>query len=342
MVDDAIKTGTPSAASPAAEEAARDAAMLSGLATLAEAMAAGFQAQGMAALQAGDLDRAGEAETRFSSLFLGIRRAIALKMKLRRQREETQREAGQDRDLRRDQKDDRRQAVADRVSRAIAKAKPAARERLTAGLWEKLTEDERIDADLADTALPIEALIRRLCREIGLSRHALAAALDPDLATAEPAAGPAAAAPASPAQPDPRYSRYTNGHYHVVPAADLGLPEGDTYLVNITTGEVFQSSTGDVVKRLPMDDRPPDSARSAPQASSAPPAEAAPPDPGGTGPAAAPASPEPRPPPAAAVPPFGRALPSDWRTWTRADWLENRRRLREEQLRLHASKPHPF
>ena len=321
--------------------------MLSGLATLAEALAAGFQAQGMAALQASDLDRAGEAETRFSSLFLGIRRAIALKMKLRRQREEAQREAGQDRDWRRDQKGDRRGAVADRVSRGIAAGKPQARERLTAKLWEKLTEDERIDADLADTALPIEALIRRLCREIGLSRHALAAALDPDLAAAGPAASPAAAAPASPAQPDPRYSRYTKGHYHVVPAADLGLPEGDTYLVNITTGEVFQSSTGDVVKRLPMDDRPPDLTRSVPPASSPPPAEAAPPDPGGTGPpggagpTAAPASPDPRPSPAAAVLPSERSLPSDWRTRTRADWVESRRRLREEQRRLHPTAPRP-
>ena len=98
--------------------------MLSGLATLAEAMAAGFQAQGMAALQADDLDRAGEAETRFSSLFLGIRRAIALKMKLRERQQKARREAEDDRGRRQDEKDDRRQAVADRVSRAIAKAKP--------------------------------------------------------------------------------------------------------------------------------------------------------------------------------------------------------------------------
>lgn len=321
--------------------------MLSRMAHLAEALATGFQARGMAALEADDLDRAGEAETRFSSLFLGIRRAIALKMKLRKRHEEAGREAEADRDRRQDEKDDRREAVAEGVSRGIAAGKPEAREKLTADLWERLTEDERIDADLADTALPIEALIRRLCREIGLSRHALAAALDPDLATAEPAAGPAAAAPASPAQPDPRYSRYTKGHYHAVPAADLGLPEGDTYLVNITTGEVFQVSTGDIVKRLPMDDRPPDPARSVPPVGSAPPAEAAPPDPGGTGPlggagpAAAPASPDLGPPPSATVPPSGWRLPSDWRTWTRADWLESRRRLREEQIRLRAPKPRP-
>jgi hypothetical protein len=43
--------------------------MLSRMAALAEALAAGFRAQGVAALRAGDLDRAGKAEAGFSSLF---------------------------------------------------------------------------------------------------------------------------------------------------------------------------------------------------------------------------------------------------------------------------------
>ncbi len=132
--------------------------VLSELTELALGLARGFQAQGVAALEAGDLDRAGEAETRFSSLFLGIRRAIALKMKLREQHEKAQREAESHKDRRRGEKDDRRRAVAERLSRAIAAEKPEAKERLTAELWERLTEDERIDADLADTALPIEIL----------------------------------------------------------------------------------------------------------------------------------------------------------------------------------------
>ncbi|MGO1078554.1 hypothetical protein [Inquilinus sp. CA228] len=184
---DPITAETPSAASPATDEAAQDTAALSRLAGLAEALATGFQAQGIAALKTGDLDRAGEAETRFSSLFLGIRRAIALKMKLREQREEAKRKAETQRDRRQDEKDHRRHAVADRVSRAIAAEKPEAKERLTAELWERLTEDERIDADLADTALPIDILIQRLRRDIGLSRRALAAALDPDETTEQDA-----------------------------------------------------------------------------------------------------------------------------------------------------------
>jgi hypothetical protein len=56
MADDAIRAETPSAASPATDEA--DIAMLSRMAALAEALALAFQAQGGAALKAGDLDRA--------------------------------------------------------------------------------------------------------------------------------------------------------------------------------------------------------------------------------------------------------------------------------------------
>ncbi|WP_342242290.1 hypothetical protein, partial [Inquilinus sp. OTU3971] len=110
---------------------------------LAEAMATGFQARGMTALKAGDLDRAGEAETRFSNLFLGIRRAIALKARLRQQREDAQRRAAARKHRRQDEKDRRRRAVAERMSRAIAEARPEAREKLTTDLWERLTEDER-------------------------------------------------------------------------------------------------------------------------------------------------------------------------------------------------------
>ena len=152
----------------------------------------GGVAEAVAALQAGDLDRAGKAEAHFSRLFLGIRRAIALRARLRQQREEAQRRAASRNDRLQDEKDGRRHAVAEGVSRAIAAGKAEARERLTLGLWERLTENERIDADLADTALPIETLILRLGRDIGLSRRALAAGLD----TADPAAaGPKASAP---------------------------------------------------------------------------------------------------------------------------------------------------
>ena len=59
MVDGTIRFRNFFAASPATDEA--NLAVLSRLAHVAEALAMGFQAQGMTALKAGDLDRAGTA-----------------------------------------------------------------------------------------------------------------------------------------------------------------------------------------------------------------------------------------------------------------------------------------
>ncbi|MGO4126792.1 hypothetical protein AB4Z01_20485 [Inquilinus sp. YAF38] len=274
MVDGTTRFRNPSAASPATDEA--DLATLSRLAHVAEALAMGFQAQGMSALKAGDLDRAGKAEAGFSNLFLGIRRAIALKARLRQQREDAQRRASARKDRRQDQKDRRRRAVGERLSRAIAVVKPEARERLTTELWEKLTEDERIDVDLADTALPVEVLIRRLGRAIGLSRQALAAALGPK---ADPAGAgpkpwdevPGQAAPPPP--PPPRYD-FTPGTYRTIPAADLGLPGDTIYNFNTTTGEIFAPG-GRLFRKL--EDRPPDPGGARPAAAAGPPTPDPPP-----------------------------------------------------------------
>jgi hypothetical protein len=294
MVDATTRFRTASAASPATDEA--DLAVLSRLAHVAEALAMGFQAQGMTALKAGDLDRAGTAETHFSNLFLGIRRAIALKSRLRQQREDAQRRAAAGKDRRQDQKDRRRKTVGERVSRAIAVVKPEARERLTAELWEKLTEDERIDVDLADTALPIEVLIRRLGRAIGLSRQALAAALGPkaDPAGAGPkpwdeVPGQAAAAP-TPPDPPRRGLVVVRGIW----ASDVGGPEGERWIHNVTTGEVTDR-TGKVVRTLAVPDQP-----WRPGAGdSVLPAKNLPADPGGSRPSetAGPPTPDSRPPP---------------------------------------------
>src|SRR5215813_14188289 len=70
MADTDPGTKTALAASPDPDEA--DDAILSGLIELSAAMARAFQADAIAALQAGDLDRAGKAEAHFSRLFLGI------------------------------------------------------------------------------------------------------------------------------------------------------------------------------------------------------------------------------------------------------------------------------
>ena len=209
------------AASPAADEAA----MLSELMELALALASGFQALGVAALKAGDLDRGGDAETCFSSLFLGIRRAIALKMKLREQREQAQRQAQVAKDRLQAEKDDRRQAVAQGVAQAIAAAPDTeAQERLTADLWERLTEDERIDVDLADTALPIEALIASLCRALGLPPRGTPPAGGPAAAAAK--AGTAGAGRRGQAS-GPASHRAPSNHCQSIPTEDAGGPGDD-------------------------------------------------------------------------------------------------------------------
>jgi hypothetical protein len=182
MVDADARTENAPTAPPLPD----DDTILSGLIQLGAAMARAFQAQAVTALQADDLDRAGKAEIHFSRLFLGIRRAIALRAKLRQQRDEARHAADQDRDDQLDQAADRRRRVAQGVTGAIAAAtagaKPAdteAREQLTADLWDRLAGDHAGRLDTADRALPLEALIRSLCRALGIppDRAAIAAAI---------------------------------------------------------------------------------------------------------------------------------------------------------------------
>ncbi len=182
MADADTRTETALAAPPSLDEDA----ILSGLVELSMAMARAFQAEALAALQAGDLDRACKAETRFSRLSLGIRRAVALKAKLRQQQDEARCAADQDQDDRLAQAADRRRRVAQGVTGAIAAATDGAtpadietREQLTAELWDRLAGDHAGRFDRADRALPLEDLIRSMCRALGIppDRAAIAAAI---------------------------------------------------------------------------------------------------------------------------------------------------------------------
>ncbi|KGM30485.1 hypothetical protein [Inquilinus limosus] len=241
-----------SAATPAPDEAA----MLSELVELALELARGFQALGVTA---DDIDRAADAEIRFSGLFLGIRRAIALQARLRQQREEDRRKAEQRRKDQQDEKDDRRHAVAQGVARAIAAVPDAeTQERLTVDLWDRLTEDERIDVDLADTALPIGGLIASLCRSLGL----------PPGGT-PPAGGPAAGGPEDGGAPGadragsgpkgqafgPASHRASSNAGGLIPAEDSGKPEGERR-VHTAAGGVFNPDRKPALPS-PGDDRPP-------------------------------------------------------------------------------------
>ncbi|WP_343713295.1 hypothetical protein [Inquilinus sp.] len=166
---------------PAVRPLSDDDAILSGLIELGMVMSRAFQADAIAALQAGDLDRAGKAEAHFSRLFLGIRRAIALRARLRQQRDEARHAAERDRDDRAALAAGRRRRVAQGVTGSIAAATADAetREQLTADLWDRLAGDHADRPDTADKALPIEALIRSLCRALGIppDRAAIAAAI---------------------------------------------------------------------------------------------------------------------------------------------------------------------
>jgi hypothetical protein len=168
-------------------------ALLSALVTLAGEFARGFQEAGVAALKAGQFDQACKAETRFSRLFLAVRRGVALMARLEQERAEALQAAEQDRDDWQAEMAERRRQVADGVTHAIAAAEPDdadKRERLTSELWSRLSGDhpDRIDADLKDRALPIEALIRSLCRALGIrpDRAALAEAAERAVATPPP------------------------------------------------------------------------------------------------------------------------------------------------------------
>jgi hypothetical protein len=201
-------------ASPATEA---HVALLSALVTLASEFARGFQEAGVAALKAGQFDQACKAETRFSRLFLAVRRGIALMARLQEERAEALQAAEQDRDDRQAEMADRRRQVADGVTRAIAAAAPEdadTRERLTTELWSRLSGDhpDRIDVDLEDRALPIEALIRSLCRALGIRPDRAALAEAAEQALAEGAATPPPIRPDRPVSSDP---------------SDIDLPDGD-------------------------------------------------------------------------------------------------------------------
>ncbi|MBW8724635.1 MAG: hypothetical protein JF625_05695, partial [Inquilinus limosus] len=142
MAKAAAPSDTPAAAPPAT--ATRAAAMLDELMDLGMDLARAFKAKADAALQADDLDRAVVAADSFNRTALGVRRTIVLMDRLDRQRQEARHKAESRRQRRQEEADGRRRAVVEGLSRAIAVVKPDVRERLTADLWDRLTEGDRI------------------------------------------------------------------------------------------------------------------------------------------------------------------------------------------------------
>jgi hypothetical protein len=281
----------PPTALPAAEGLARDAAMLSDGAALALNLAQELTLLAVAVGKSGppekaaaNLAAAGAAARHVERLLLAMRRCLALKDLFCRQDRDDRRQAEDRRDRRRAEIGERRRAVVQGVTRAIAARKPEAsdgpdldpRERLTNDLYDRVLVDERLLADLADTALPIELLIQGLCRDLGLA----ATWLDTIRGTPGEATAKVAAWQDSP---------YGLGRFRRIPAADIGLPEGQVYMLNTDTGAVFNED-GMVVKTLTDQPVPPES----------PPPD---PGPGNTGPPTATVLPATAPPRTVITPP---------------------------------------
>jgi hypothetical protein len=286
----------PPTALPAVEGLARDAAMLTDAAALAlglaqelTVLAVAVGKSGLPEKAAANLAAAGTAAGRVERLLLAMRRCLALKDLFCRQDQEDRHQAEDRRDRRRAEIGERQRAVVQGVTRAIAARKPEAsdgpdqdrRERLTNDLYDRVLVDERLLADLADTALPVELLIQGLCRDLGVA----AAWIDTVRGTPGETTAKVAAWQESP---------YGLGRFRPIPAADIGLPEGQVYMLNTDTGAVFNED-GMVVKTLTDQPVPPDTP---------PPA----PDTGNTGPPDATAPPATTPPGTATTSPGGHRI----------------------------------
>jgi hypothetical protein len=224
------------------EAFAQEVALLSEMEALSVAFAREFQAHGATALRENkDLAEAGAAEAHFSHLFLGMRRSIALKARLLKQRQEV-RHAAEDRwDAAQAERAERRRAVARGVIQAIDAATPdapEARERLTGELWDRMDncdrpETDRIDIDRPDTIPPIDVLIRQMCRNLGIKPEGPAFATVTKVKDEGPAAEAETLSVAG--------IRFRRGRFRRVPSANLGRPVTEHYMLDTDSNEIFPS-----------------------------------------------------------------------------------------------------
>jgi hypothetical protein len=242
MTQAATTPATPAAGSPAAEAFAQEVALLSEMEALSVAFAREFQVHGATALRENkDLAEAGAAETHFSHLFLGMRRSIALKARLLKQRQGARHVAEDRRDEAQAERAERRRAVAQGVIQAIDAATsdaPEARERLTVEMWDRMDncdrpETDRIDIDRPDTIPPIDVLIRQMCRNLGIKPEGPAFATVTKVKDEAPAGEAEILSVAG--------IRFRRGRFRRVPSAELGRPVTEHYMLDTDTDEIFPS-----------------------------------------------------------------------------------------------------
>jgi hypothetical protein len=152
-----------------AAEAERDARMLDRLAEMAMEQAEAMHRATMAAVAADDAVRAKEFGLAFDRAGRGVRRMLALKAYLARQRQElAQKAAAHVRDSAK-AKEARRFRVARAVGCSIAANRDLdaeSCEAMTAAMWKRLACDPGIDADLASPGSSLEKIVFQLCRDL--------------------------------------------------------------------------------------------------------------------------------------------------------------------------------
>jgi hypothetical protein len=239
-------------------------ALLSEMEALSAAFAREFQVHGVTALrEEEDLAEAeaeaGAAEAHFSHLYIGMRRSIALKARLLKQRQEARHAAEDRRDDAQAERAERHRAVARGVIQAIDAATsdaPEDRERLTTEMWDRMDTCDRIDVDRRDTVPPIDVLIRQMCRNLGIKPE-----------------GPAFAAGTTPENEDGAAEaeilsvggiRFRRRRFRRVPSAELGRPVTEHYMLDTDTNEIFPTPPP------PLPDLPA-SAEAGPSAATGPP-----------------------------------------------------------------------
>ncbi|WP_429229407.1 hypothetical protein [Inquilinus ginsengisoli] len=176
----------PQPAAPASADAEQAARMLDRLAEMAMERAEAMHAASLAAIKAGDAAAAKDLEISLDRIARGIRRTLALKLHLARKRQEMAQKAAAHARDRAEEKTQRRRQVARAVSCSIGGDDSVGAEKgeaLLADLWERLVEDEDIDAALALADHPLEEIVIHLCRDMGI--HPDPAWLNPDYSGAD-------------------------------------------------------------------------------------------------------------------------------------------------------------
>ena len=266
MTQAATTPETPTAA-PAAEAFARELAQLSEMEALSVGFAREFQAHGRTALrERNDLAEAGVAETRFTHLYIGMRRSIALKAHLLKRRQEARHAAEDRRDAAQAEQAERRRAVARGVIQAIDAATsdaPEAREKLTTELWDRLDTCDRIDVDRPDTIPPIDVLIRQMCRNLGIKPEAPAFDTVTKVKDECPAAEAETLSVAG--------IRFRRGRFRRVPSTELGRPVTEHYMLDTDTNEIFPPPPPPLPASADPHGAPPDPGDAGPSAATGPP-----------------------------------------------------------------------